>query len=36
LGVADTYVATFSGTVYVAFVFDVSSRMIVGWRAAPR
>jgi putative transposase len=35
LWVADfTYVATFSGTVYVAFVFDVFSRMIVGWRAA--
>ncbi|WP_146605175.1 DDE-type integrase/transposase/recombinase [Jiangella anatolica] len=33
--VADfTYVATWSGTVYVAFVFDVFSRMIVGWRAA--
>ena len=30
----NTYVATFSGTVYVAFVFDVFSRMIVGWRAA--
>jgi putative transposase len=35
LWVADfTYVATWSGTVYVAFVFDVYSRMIVGWRAA--
>jgi putative transposase len=35
LWVADfTYVATFSGTVYVAFVFDVFSRLIVGWRAA--
>nr|WP_240477466.1 IS3 family transposase [Jiangella muralis] len=35
LWVADfTYVATWSGTVYVAFVFDVFSRMIVGWRAA--
>ena len=35
LWVADfTYVATFSGTVYVAFVFDVFSRMILGWRAA--
>jgi len=34
LWVADfTYVATWSGTVYVAFVFDVFSRMIVGWRA---
>ena len=29
-----TYVATWSGTVYVAFIFDVFSRMIVGWRAA--
>ena len=35
LWVADfTYVATWSGTVYVAFVFDAFSRMIVGWRAA--
>lgn len=35
LWVADfTYVATWSGTVYVAFVVDVFSRMIVGWRAA--
>jgi putative transposase len=35
LWVADfTHVATWSGTVYVAFVFDVHSRMIVGWRAA--
>nr|WP_157508676.1 IS3 family transposase [Luteipulveratus halotolerans] len=35
LWVADfTYVATWSGTVYVAFVIDVYSRMIVGWRAA--
>jgi putative transposase len=35
LWVADfTYVATWSGTVYVAFVFDVFSRMVVGWRAA--
>ena len=34
LWVADfTYVATWSGTVYVAFIFDVFSRMIVGWRA---
>jgi len=34
LWVADfTYVATFSGTVFVAFVFDVFSRRIVGWRA---
>jgi putative transposase len=29
-----TYVATWSGTVYVAFVIDVYSRMIVGWRSA--
>lgn len=37
LWVADfTYVATWSGTVYVAFIFDVFSRMIVGWRAATR
>ncbi|MEG9227288.1 IS3 family transposase [Aeromicrobium sp. Sec7.5] len=37
LWVADfTYVATWSGTVYVAFVFDVFSRRIVGWRAATR
>jgi putative transposase len=35
LWVADfTYVATWSGTVYVSFVFDVFSRRIVGWRAA--
>jgi putative transposase len=35
LWVADfTYVATWAGTVYVAFVFDVFSRLIVGWRAA--
>jgi len=35
LWVADfTYVATWSGTVYVAFVFDVFSRRILGWRAA--
>lgn len=26
--------ATFCGVVYVAFVFDVFSRMILGWRAA--
>jgi putative transposase len=33
--VADfTYVATWSGTVYVAFVIDVHSRRILGWRAA--
>jgi putative transposase len=29
-----TYVATWSGTVYVAFVIDVFSRLIVGWRTA--
>jgi len=29
-----TYVATFAGFAYVAFVVDVFSRMIVGWRAA--
>ena len=29
-----TYVATWSGCVYVAFVFDVFSRRIVGWRTA--
>ena len=35
LWVADfTYVATWAGMVYVAFVFDVYSRRIVGWRAA--
>ena len=28
-----TYVATWQGFVYVAFVIDVFSRMIVGWRA---
>jgi putative transposase len=27
-------VATWSGTTYVAFVIDVYSRMIVGWRVA--
>ena len=33
LWVADiTYVATWRGPVYVAFVIDVYSRMIVGWR----
>ena len=33
LWVADiTYVATWSGSVYVAFVIDVFSRKIVGWR----
>jgi len=35
LWVADfTYVATWAGFVYVAFIIDVFSRMIVGWRAA--
>jgi len=35
LWVADfTYVATWSGFVYVAFVVDVYSRMIVGWRVS--
>jgi putative transposase len=35
LWVADlTYVRTWSGFVYVAFVFDVFSRYIVGWQAA--
>jgi len=29
-----TYVATWRGVVYVAFVIDVCSRRIVGWRAA--
>ena len=29
-----TSVATWSGTVYVAFVIDVFSRLIVGWRSA--
>ncbi len=29
-----TYVATWSGFVYVAFVTDVFSRMIVGWRVS--
>src|SRR5687767_3152405 len=28
------YVATWSGTVYVAFVLDAHSRRILGWRAA--
>jgi len=39
LWVADfTYVATWAGFVYVAFVIDVFSRFIVGWRvtSAPR
>ena len=35
LRVADfTYCPTWSGMVYVAFVFDVFSRRILGWRAA--
>lgn len=35
LWVADfTYVATWSGVVYVAFVIDAYSRRILGWRAA--
>lgn len=35
LWVADlTYVATWHGFVYVAFIIDAFSRMIVGWRAA--
>jgi putative transposase len=35
LWVADfTYVATWPGFVYVAFVIDVFSRMIVGWRVS--
>lgn len=29
-----TYVATWSGMVYVCFIIDAFSRMIVGWRAA--
>ncbi len=29
-----TYVPTWSGTVYVAFIVDVFSRTIVGWKAA--
>jgi len=35
LWVADfTYVATWRGFVYVAFVIDVFARLIVGWRVA--
>lgn len=35
LWVADiTYVATWAGFAYVAFVVDVFSRMIVGWNVA--
>jgi len=34
--VADfTYVATWQGFVYVAFVIDVFSRRVVGWRVSP-
>ena len=29
-----TYVPTWSGTIYVAFVIDVSARRIVGWRTS--
>jgi putative transposase len=37
LWVADfTYCPTWEGMVYVAFVFDVFSRRILGWRAATR
>ena len=32
--VDSTYVPTWEGVVYVAFIIDVFSRMIVGWRAA--
>jgi len=36
LRVADfTYVATWAGFVYVAFVIDVFARRIIGWRMAP-
>ena len=31
-----TYVRTFSGWVYVAFVLDVYSRLIVGWQVSTR
>jgi putative transposase len=35
LWVADfTYVATWAGFVYVAFVLDAFSRRILGWKAA--
>ena len=35
LWVADfTYCSTWSGIVYVAFIIDVFSRRIVGWKAA--
>jgi len=30
-----TYVSTWQGWLYVAFVIDVSARRIVGWRSAP-
>ena len=30
-----TYVATWTGFVYVAFVIDAYARRIVGWRAQP-
>ncbi len=37
LWVADfTYVWTWSGWVYVAFVFDAHSRRIIGWRTATK
>ncbi|NLA64463.1 MAG: IS3 family transposase [Leucobacter sp.] len=37
LWVADiTYVKTFSGWVYTAFVLDVYSRMIIGWQVSTR
>lgn len=37
LWVADiTYVRTFTGWVYVAFVLDVYSRMIIGWQVSTR
>lgn len=32
--VQHTYCPTWSGMAYVAFVFDVFSRRILGWRAA--
>jgi putative transposase len=36
LWVADlTYVATWTGFVYVAFIIDAFSRFLVGWQAAP-
>jgi putative transposase len=34
MGADLTYVATWKGFVYVAFVIDVFSRMIVGWRTS--